>query len=220
MESERTNHLIKWFLTYGLLITGFAVFFSYFLLDIPLVNWAHAHDLRKYTWLHEVQLLPGYIPYIAFVAIIGIGIRGFFGRLTQIENALLYSSVSYVIVSFLTKNFKMLFARTWPQTWVDNNPSWLTDGVYGFFWFADSAAYRSFPSGHSAAMFAVVVVLCCFYRQLQWISALVCGLVIVGLITNYYHFLSDIIAGAYLGIVTGLAIYGAYEVHVLSKSKL
>jgi membrane-associated phospholipid phosphatase len=201
----------QWILTYGLLFTALAVVFSYFFLDIPLANWAHAHDLRKVTWLHKVQQLPEYIPYLAFPGIVGLSIRSSWAKLTKFENALFYSSLGYVMVNFLTKYFKMVFARTWPQTWVDNNPTWLTDGVYGFFWFKDSAAYRSFPSGHLAAMLAVVVVLCCFYRKLRLPSAIVCGLVMAGVLTNYYHFLSDIIAGAYLGVVTGLMAYRAYE---------
>ena len=27
---------------------------------------------------------------------------------------------------------KYAFGRLWPETWVDNNPSWIHDGAYGF----------------------------------------------------------------------------------------
>jgi membrane-associated phospholipid phosphatase len=194
----------RWLLTYGLLITVGVIGIGYAWVDIPLIEWAHTHDMRQYKWLHTAQQLPELFPYLAFIVMVFVGIRSCWATLTRIETALLYTSISYVFVSFLTKMFKMVFARTWPATWVDNNPSWLNDQVFGFFWFIDAAAYRSFPSGHTAAMFAVVVVLCHFYRSLRFLSGLACALVIAGLISNYYHYFSDIVAGAYLGTLTGL----------------
>lgn len=196
----------RWFLTYGLLMTIALIGIGYAWIDIPLVEWAHAHDMRQYQWLHTAQQLPEIFPYLAFVILVTAGIRACWAQLTSVENALLYTSISYVFTSFLSNIFKMIFARAWPATWVDNNPSWLTDHVYGFFWFIDKAAYRSFPSGHAAAMFAVVVVLCHYYKSLRWVSGFACALVIAGLISHYYHYFSDIIGGAYLGTLTALLV--------------
>lgn len=194
----------RWFFSYGFILTLIAITVSYHWLDIPLVNWSHTHHLRDYTWLKIVQKLPNLFPAIAFVSIIGLTLRSYRTKLGYNAQALLSTSLAFVVCHFFKTVLKIIFARTWPATWVDNNPSWLTDGVYGFFWFRDDAAYQSFPSGHTAAIFVVSVMLIYFYPRVRWLCAIACALVMAGLISNYYHFLSDIIGGAYLGLASGL----------------
>jgi membrane-associated phospholipid phosphatase len=194
----------RWFFSYGFIILIVSIVISYFWIDIPLVNWAHAHHLRDYHWLRIAQKLPNIFPWIAIISIAALCLRSYTCRLGYHAQALLYTSLAYVIGHFYSSLLKIIFARTWPQTWVDNNPSWITDGVYGFFWFRDDSAYQSFPSGHTTAIFAVSVMLVYFYPRTKVLSAIACALVVAGLISNYYHFLSDIMAGAYLGISAAL----------------
>ena len=52
-----------------------------------------------------------------------------------------------------------MFGRTWPETWTHNNPSLIHDGAYGFNWFHGGPGYELFPSGHMAAICAVISVL-------------------------------------------------------------
>ena len=195
---------LQYWATYGLLITFIAVAISYCWIDIPLVEWAHAHQLRQYRWLHHLQLLPEIFPVLAAISLVCLAFRSYWATLSRVEQAIFTASLSYVVTSFLTRMLKMLFARTWPATWVDNNPSWLQDNVYGFFWLMDHPAYRSFPSGHTAAIFSVIVVMIVFYPTLRWVGGLLCAMIVIGLVGNYYHFLSDMIAGAYLGTLVGL----------------
>ncbi len=201
----------RWLLTYGFLIIIASVCFTYFWVDIPLVEWAHAHELRQYKWLHVAQQIPEIFPYAAFLIVLMIGIRSCYTQPKYVEKALLCASLSYILVNFLTDIFKIIFARTWPATWTNNNPSWLTDNIYGFFWFIDNPGYRSFPSGHTSATFAVVITLCYFYPKFRWLGAAACTLVMLGLISNYYHYLSDILAGAYLGTLTAYLTLRFYE---------
>ncbi len=51
-----------------------------------------------------------------------------------------------------------VFGRDWPETWIDNNPSLIRDGAYGFHPFHGNSAYGSFPSGHTARTLAVAAV--------------------------------------------------------------
>lgn len=194
----------QWFFSYGFVLAATAIVISYHWLDIPLVNWAQAHHLTDYTWLRTAQKLPNLFPTIALISIIGLTIKSYRSKLNYHAQALLSTSLAFVICYFFSTMFKIIFARTWPATWVDHNPSWLTDGVYGFFWFRDDAAYQSFPSGHTAAVFVVSLMLIYFYPRVRWLCAIACVLVMAGLICNYHHFLSDIIAGAYLGLGSGL----------------
>ena len=105
-----------------------------------------------------------------------------------------------VFVSWAVKEeLKYAFGRTWPETWTNNNPSWIRDGVFGFFPFHGGSGWASFPSGHTTVIAAAMMVLACAYPRLRLLWALPVLLVAVGLIGADYHFLGDIVAGAYLG---------------------
>jgi len=82
-----------------------------------------------------------------------------------------------------------------------NTRFWLLHLRYeNFHWFHGKGNYSSFPSGHMAVFTVLAAALWYFYPRYRFaymgfLSALALAL----LLTNY-HFLSDIIAGAYLGL--------------------
>ena len=85
-----------------------------------------------------------------------------------------------------------------------NNPSFIHDSVYGFNFFHGGPGYASFPSGHLSLTCAVMSVLWIAYPKFRALYALVVLAVVVGLVGANYHFLSDIIAGGFVGISTGM----------------
>ena len=95
------------------------------------------------------------------------------------------------------------FGRTWPETWINNNPSLISNGAYGFNFFHGGPGYSSFPSGHMTVICAVTSVLWIYYPKLRVLYALVVAAIALGLLGADYHFVSDIIAGVLLGTVTG-----------------
>jgi membrane-associated phospholipid phosphatase len=135
------------------------------------------------------------------------------------RQALLVSTLSFTISGFIKEVLKFVFGRYWPATWSQNNPSFLTDNVYGFNWFHQGVWYQSFPSGHTVAIFAVATVIWFYYPRWRWLCYLTTVAVIVGLIGNYYHFLSDIILGAYLGIATSAVVLAVWSKRVSRKEK-
>ena len=109
-----------------------------------------------------------------------------------------------IIVSAALKNeLKFVFGRTWPETWTNNNPSLIRDGVYSFNFFRSGRAYESFPSGHTAAVCSAMSVLWLCYRRWRALCALAVLLVVIGLIGSDFHFLSDVVAGGFVGASTG-----------------
>lgn len=111
-----------------------------------------------------------------------------------------------VLVAIYFKGFlKEAFGRTWPETWVRNNPSLIRDDVYGFFPFHGGEGWASFPSGHTTAISAVVGVLWWRAPRYRWLWMLLVLLTGVGLVGGNFHFLGDVIAGAYLGFACGRA---------------
>jgi len=112
-----------------------------------------------------------------------------------------------VVVAVTCKDaLKDAFGRTWPETWVHDNPSFIRNGVYGFSPFHGGEGWASFPSGHTAAIGAVVGVLWWRAPHLRWLWALLLALTGIGLIAGNFHFLADVIAGGYLGFACGRAM--------------
>jgi membrane-associated phospholipid phosphatase len=112
-------------------------------------------------------------------------------------------SLSVIFTEMIKNILKFIFGRTWPETWVDNNLSFIRDGVYGFHFMHGGSAYQSFPSGHMAAACAVLSVIWIrypYFRSFYVIAGLLVGTVLTG---ANYHFLSDVIAGAFVGVSIG-----------------
>jgi membrane-associated phospholipid phosphatase len=102
--------------------------------------------------------------------------------------------------------FKFGFGRTWPESWLGDNPSWIHDGVFGFFPFHGGRGWESFPSGHTLDVTSLATVLWFVWPRLRIAWAILPGVVAAGLLGADYHFVSDIIAGLFLGVALGLGI--------------
>ncbi len=97
---------------------------------------------------------------------------------------------------FLKWFFKYVFGRTNTRIWLANR------GSDCFHWFNHSAEYSSFPSGHMAVFTAFFAAVWLCYPRYRSISFWLMLILAVALIVTDYHFLSDVIAGAYLGLIT------------------
>jgi membrane-associated phospholipid phosphatase len=73
--------------------------------------------------------------------------------------------------------------------------------------------FDAFPSGHMLVVAALMSVLVRFYPKARPYCMVVGGLLALALILTAYHFLSDIIAGAYLGIAIEAALFAALSAH-------
>jgi membrane-associated phospholipid phosphatase len=192
----------RWLLS--LLAAALATTTSYLWLDRPIALLVHVRPGH-----HETFVQLGYIPdpFVPLAAIIfcGLGLWSLSGRpLSKIQATAFLCSISLMIAEATKTQLKLLFGRTWPETWVQNNPSFIRDGVYGFNFFHGGSGYGSFPSGHMAVTCAVISVLWSLYPKLRGIYVFVVLAVAVGLVGANYHFVSDVIAGAFIGISTGL----------------
>ena len=75
----------------------------------------------------------------------------------------------------------------------------MKDGAFGFHPFHGGAGFESFPSGHTLGICAVVMALWFYYPRFAPIYILLVLSISIGLIGANYHFLSDIVAGGFLG---------------------
>jgi len=180
------------------------VVIAYYGVDRPVATFAHEHlrGMAAFIWLTHIQdpLLPlACLSLVTMAAWRAAGIRR-----NRAGSVVLRCSLSLIGALAIKDQLKLIFGRTWPETWTNNNPSFFGNGSYGFEPFHGGIAYASFPSGHTTAIFSVIVVLWMSWPAYRWLYALVAGLVVVGLIGADHHWVSDIVAGAFLGTAAGV----------------
>jgi membrane-associated phospholipid phosphatase len=140
----------------------------------------------------------------AFIFVI-LGLCAVMGRrFTKIETTVLLSVISVLAAEPTKSKLKLVFGRTWPDNWRPTNLSLIHDGVYGFHLFHSGPAYESFPSGHATTVAAVTSVVWLLYPQLRIVCAGCTVTASAMLVILNFHFLSDVVAGAFVGISTGL----------------
>jgi membrane-associated phospholipid phosphatase len=193
--------LQRWLL--ALLLTAAAVVVCYRWLDRPLALLVHAHSAQRKTFARLTYIPDPLLP-LAATAFVAFGLWALAGRpLSKIVTSGVLCSISLIVAETIKSQLKFAFGRLWPDTWVQNNPSFIHDGAYGFIFFHGGAGYASYPSGLTAATCAVISVLWIKFPKLRPVYALVVLAVAVGLIGANYHFLSDVIAGGFVGSSTG-----------------
>jgi membrane-associated phospholipid phosphatase len=198
MSSRRTE-------IFALLFTAIATIASYVWVDRFVAIWSHEH-LHGYVIFADLTLWAGWLPPIAVAIICLGGLMNHVGcSIPRWVEAALISSTSLIVARAVKDQLKLLFGRTWPETWVNNNPSLINDGAFGFNPLHGGPGFESFPSGHTIAVCAVVATLWIYYPQFGLLYLVPVLLISVGLIGANYHFVSDVVAGSFLG--TSVAIF-------------
>src|SRR5207244_607683 len=114
----------------ALALTALAVTISYQWLDRPVAYFTHAH-FHNEPLFARLTLIPEYFAPLAVLAFIVLGLRALLEKpLTRAEAVVLLCALSLVIATAIKNQLKIVFGRTWPETWVRNNPSLIHDGVY------------------------------------------------------------------------------------------
>jgi membrane-associated phospholipid phosphatase len=167
--------------------------------DRPAALWAFEHGRHRGIFIAMNYLL---FPIMAFVCLrlAGYGIGAiFFGRKSYRLDTAFGCCLSVAIALTLSETLKVVTGRTGPETF-QGTPSWISDGIYGFFPFHKGLGYAYFPSGHAAITSAFAGVLWTRVPALRgvWLALIVA--MTVGLYAADWHWISDIIAGLALGL--------------------
>src|SRR5882724_2705229 len=164
---QRMSGIWKW--SIWLVLTCAAVMISYAWLDRPIALLAHDQS-RQFDLFTKLTYIPEVISPLLAVAFAAIALRALSGRpLPKLSTVAALAAASLAIASGIKDQLKFAFGRTWPETWVRNNPSFINDGVYGFNPFHGGPGYVAFPSGHTTAICAVMSVLWICYPRFRWI---------------------------------------------------
>lgn len=183
------------------------------LVDRPVADYAHAvlrvHEKDVYAPLTH---LVDPIPVIAGVTTGIYAIAALFGHRPGPRGIGALRVALAILVAFALKDqLKFVTGRTWPETWTNNNPSYIKDGVFGFFPMLSLAnagrAYHAFPSGHMTMISVAATSLALNIPRWRWLAAIPVVLVAIGLIGANYHWVSDMIAGTFLGAAVAVAAH-------------
>lgn len=175
-----------------LLVIGTILFFIA-LVDRPLAVFASAHRVHV-RGLQFVIGIPGLLLGVALaVPIVGWIFRmsapGWWGIVVPCSNAIIWTGAAVELV------LKPVFGRTGPHSWLDHNQ-------YAFHWLRGRIPqWQSMPSGEVAILGATFGVLWIVLPRWRWAYVLVGGIEALGLVWFQWHFASDVIAGAALGIL-------------------
>jgi membrane-associated phospholipid phosphatase len=208
--SRMTEPLTKW--VAALLICSLCIALSYFWIDQPVAYFAH-QELRGYRGIFDAaSRLPKVLGPVVVACTLVLGIRAVMGRpLTQFQAPIALATFSLAVSDIFENWLKFAFGRTWPETWVQDNPSLIRDGVHNFNPFHGGAGFASFPSGHMVAICAIMSVFWICWPRLRSICAICVALVFVGQLGANYHFMSDLVAGGFLGFSVGLLVIALWN---------
>lgn len=158
---------------------------------------------------YSVNILVSAAPYIYLYLLIMIIIKRFF----YFEQFLFTALISQFFSSKLTNLLKIVFGRYWTETFTHGNLSLIKNKTYGFDFFHGDLEHASFPSGHTTVIFAVMTVLWIMYPRWRPFAIFWCSIVILGLLGCNFHFPSDILAGAFIGIISAVFVIHAMQIY-------
>ncbi len=183
-----------------------ATLLSVLFVDRGAATWSH-DSLHAALVFRDLTHIIDPIPPLAVVGFLALGTSLLFGwRPGPLSRTLLYACAAVLVAIAVKDQLKFAFGRLWPETWVDNNPSWIKDGAYGFAPFHGKAGWTSFPSGHMTVITAPMAVVWQRHRAWRAFAAIPVALVAVGLYGADFHFVGDMIAGTLLGSVCAVLV--------------
>lgn len=184
-------------------VTAVAVVLSYLFVDRPFARFSH-DVLRPHEFLAWTTGFNRFLQPAAIVALAAVGVYGLLGRrFTNGQTFVLLACTVYLVTRGFKDDLQWAFGRTWPEPWLDGNPSYIGDGSYYFDPFNGAEAHQAFPSGTAASIAAAFSVAWFWYPRLRWLYAVPIAAVVVALLASDFHWLSDVIAGLYLGFAIG-----------------
>jgi membrane-associated phospholipid phosphatase len=196
------SDLQKWIASFVLTLVLCVI--CYLWIDRPVA--LLAYDLQLLDLRYGLFFrVPVVMAPLAGLALLVLAVRALMNRpLTRPLVAMLLCALSFFVTEGLKIYSKNAFGRTWPESWMGGfNRSFIRDGVYGFHPFHGGPAYTAFPSGHTAAVCAIVSVLWVWYPRYRPLYVLLVLATAIGLVVTNLHFVGDVIAGIFLGISVG-----------------
>jgi membrane-associated phospholipid phosphatase len=186
---HRTIHV--WILF--LISTTAFVFISARWFDAPIARFFEKIIQREILPIDLVDRILS-IPSIGAILFTGLGLSAISGRrFSRIEKIIALCVIVTLITTVVKDQLKFIFGRSWPSLLLQQD-------VYGFHFFQSGKLWESFPSGHAAVAAALLSVVWTFMPKLRAACTIVVFAADLALVVLYLHFLSDVVAGTFVGV--------------------
>lgn len=195
----KTDYALRsWLLTFVLCVV--LVILSIMSLDQLIADWVESslRNTQIFSWitdaLHPTVMIAVIAPF--FLLLCGCWVIAG-RRLPSWTATPLLCAWSVVWALAATVVLKEIFGRA------SADPSYVRDRIYEFRLLHGSNGHESFPSGTAAISAAIASALWTRVPHLRIVWALVFVLPSTGVVLVNFHFLADVIAGAFLGMSIG-----------------
>jgi membrane-associated phospholipid phosphatase len=188
----------------GAVLVGLSVL----LVDQPVSTWSHDVLHRPLLAVDVTTLANWKYPLCAAcLVLVGAFASSIGGRpMGPLWRTAIAAAIATFLATLAVAFVKHGFGREWPETWINNNPSWISNHAYGFYPLHGGEGYDSFPSGHTARVTAPFAVLWRRLPKLRVLWVLPTLIIAAALIAANFHFVGDCIGGAYLGVACAAVV--------------
>ena len=193
----------KFVLTGGSSIAFFAVtllliFLSYYFVDRPVAIFCRQIDqniVQVFDWITELGISTWYLVASLFLFVF----FRFYQKKRINANRSLFVFAAVALSGIAAIVVKLTVARYRPKIFFEK-------GLYGFDFFNGGYEFNSFPSGHAATIFSLATAMSLFWPRYRAYFFVVAFAVALSRIVLTSHFVSDVIAGAFIGALTVLLL--------------
>jgi len=192
-----------WLLAFVMCAAGVALSFA--LIDVPVAM----HFWRIGHFLHHLNTAFGASVILTLESAVAIGLvlaRVLRGHLSRGAEALAIACVASICTYGINSEvLKPLFGVP--------TPSDVVEGARHAFNFMMGSAESSFPSGHMTLAGAFAGVFMRLHRASFWPFTALLALAACMLIVGGWHFVSDVVAGTFIGVSAGILAGEVWTVH-------
>ena len=190
----------------GMSICALSIIASIIWIDRPVADFVHG-NLLQLDFVQEIASLMDFLAAFAALAMIFLFACGLWttaGRkLARWTELPLSCSWALVWGIAAAEAAKQVFGRSDPDMWTGMNPGEPHLGIYHFNWIHGIHGYESFPSGTTTAATSILAVLWISVPRFRILWAALLAFVVASLLVTNSHFVSDVIAGGFLGATIG-----------------
>lgn len=192
--------------------TVLAVAFSMAFIDRPLAQLFHDGDQHVHAVFAIITKFGLSDGYLIVSSVLFVGLRGIAARMRNPAHAsrlrfnayrALFIFVAVATSGLATDLIKVICGRARPKLLFG-------DQIYGFFWGATQADYWSFPSGHATTVAALATAFYLLWPRGSPVYIVAALLVMASRVVLGAHYVSDVIAGAAIGIAATWATWLAF----------
>jgi membrane-associated phospholipid phosphatase len=185
-----------------LLLTILFTVISYSYLDKAIALLVFRLIRSSYFVTQATSDIPDILLYFVMTLTVASWTARFFLLRLGIQNrhtSFLRACGTVLPIAFVAKFiFQYVFGRSDPHSWLFfHHPP-------HFYWFRIDEGYGCFPSGHMTVFTAFIAILSRYYRRYRPVFVALLILLALALIGTDYHFVSDVVAGLFLGMVLAL----------------